>query len=317
MATSTRSNNSGAVTKPRMVMEMLHRFHVDSVFYKLGKESKHPKNSGNVVYWTKVDSFTGGGALSEGASGSNETIGTTTYSATPSRYGNYVQISEELATTSLEGWMQEVGTALSENMVDVLDDTVIRDGILAGNGTTQYTQSGFAARTDITDASASDLTVANLRKAEATLKANKIKEHPKFGCYVAVIHPHVAYDVKGDSEYRANVEGVPKGFERLVKGKLDKLHNVVFIETPRAKLYTDAGASNADVYQTYVMGEEPFGISDISTGAKLIHHTGKDTGDALESYETLGWKVFLAVKEFDALSYINIESSSSMETRAF
>ena len=70
-----------------------------------------------------------------------------------------------------------------------------------------------------------------------------------------------------------------------------------FVETNNLRVRSSYGMSGADVYEIIMMGDEFYGVTELSAlSARTIIHplgTGGHT-DPLEQYSTIGWKAALA-----------------------
>ena len=151
----------------------------------------------------------------------------------------------------------DAANIIGYNMVDSIDK-VVSDVLMAGTNVI-YAQGSAGsrptARNGIADAcvygaNEGRLAVANLRADSAPGWEN--------GNYMAIIHPDVSYDLRGDTavtdviQYQLYQDGAP-----IRAGSIGTFNGINYIENPRAPILDDAGAtSTTNVYQTLIAGRQ-------------------------------------------------------------
>ena len=272
------------------------------VFTQFGKKQAM---KGNKVEWRKFNTFAKAlTPLTEGVIPTGQTFGMTNIEGTITQHGDFTAVSDRLELESFDdvifGATEEMGAAEGETY-----DTLTRNILVAGNSV-RYCPNGdteVTSRADITNACI--LTPDVVNKAQTWLKKNKA---PKIdGCYVALIHPSVAYDLRDSEEW--------KEFHKyndvapIFKGEIGMLHGVRFIETNEAKIWKESGKS---VYATLFLGKDAFGILDPEgEGMEMIVKTKGQIGGPLEQFSTIGYKFCHGAKILYQERLLRVESGSS------
>jgi len=165
--------------------------------------------------------------------------------------------------------------------------------------------------------------VANdIRKQVAALRGANVATFN--GSYIGFIHPDVSYDFRSNTDvaaWRTPANYVdPTG---IYNGEIGLFESVRFIETPRAKVFTNAfngagAAGTGDAYSTLIMGRQAlakaFSTQD-GNGAVPKIVRGNVT-DILMRLQPLGWYWLGGYGRFREASLRRIESSSSIGTNA-
>ena len=272
------------------------------VFTQFGK--KQPMK-GNKIEWRKFNTFDKAlTPLTEGVIPTGKTFGMTNVEGEIHQYGDFTAVSDRLELESFDdvifGATEEMGAAEGETY-----DTLTRN-ILVGGNSVMYCPNGDAevtSRAAVTNACI--LTPDVVNKAQTWLKKNKA---PKIdGCYVALIHPSVAYDLRNSEdwkEFHKYNDTTP-----IFKGEIGMLHGVRFIETNEAKIWKDGDSA---VYATLFLGKEAFGILDPEgEGMEMIVKTKGQIGGPLEQFSTIGYKFCHGAKILYQERMLRVESGSS------
>ena len=272
------------------------------VFTQFGK--KQPMK-GNKIEWRKFNTFDKAlTPLTEGVIPTGKTFGMTNVEGEIHQYGDFTAVSDRLELESFDdvifGATEEMGAAEGETY-----DTLTRN-ILVGGNSVMYCPNGDAevtSRAAVTNACI--LTPDVVNKAQTWLKKNKA---PKIdGCYVALIHPSVAYDLRNSEdwkEFHKYNDTTP-----IFKGEIGMLHGVRFIETNEAKIWKDGDTA---VYATLFLGKEAFGILDPEgEGMEMIVKTKGQIGGPLEQFSTIGYKFCHGAKILYQERMLRVESGSS------
>ena len=100
----------------------------------------------------------------------------------------------------------------------------------------------------------------------------------------------------------------------IYTNEIGELYGVRFVESSRAKKWEKAGASNADVYSTLIMGADAYGTTEV-TGGGLQHITKQlgsaGTADALNQRATCGWKATKVTKLLVPQYIVRIETTAT------
>jgi len=227
-------------------------------------------------------------------------------------YNDAVQISRHLAKTWLTGSMTEVMSKLSRHAAAKMD-RVIRDTNLTTGGMAAYTD-GAASRATVAQSSIYAADVADFRTARNKLERLDVEPHSD-GFYVAVAHPDVLYDVSSDTNWQDVVKYDTRTFSNILKGEVGEIHKIRFIKTTEAwnsavGSWNIAQSASATVYQSYILGEESFGISDLEDVDIIV----KDPAPAssVNGYSTAGYYFSFATRALTPSAFVRLESASAL-----
>ena len=278
---------------------LLENAREEMIFTQFGK--KQPMK-GNKVEWRKFNTFAKAlTPLTEGVIPDGKTFGMTNVEATTTQHGDYVAVSDRLELESFDdvifGATEEMGASEGETY-----DTLTRN-ILVGGNSVAYA-GGKTSRSALTNADILDPTMVN--KAVTWLKKNKA---PKIdGCYVAIIHPSVAEDLRESEawkEFHKYNDVAP-----IFKGEIGMLHGCRFVESNEAKIWKDGDTA---VYATLFLGKDAFGILDPEgEGMEMIIKTKEQIGGPLNQFSTIGYKFCHGAKILYQERILRVESGSSM-----
>ena len=116
---------------------LLSRLELKLMFDKFGQKRKLPKNSGNVVKFSRYSNLSAiTSALTEGTVPNGDTLQSTQISATPVQYGNYLALSDMLILEAIDPIIKSAMDVLGYQAGLSLD-TIIRN-TLDGNMTNQF-----------------------------------------------------------------------------------------------------------------------------------------------------------------------------------
>ena len=262
------------------------------VFTQFGK--KQPMH-GNKVEWRKFNTFAKAlTPLTEGVIPTGQNFGMTKIEASTTQHGDYVAVSDRLELESFDDVI--FGATEGETY-----DTLTRNILVAGNSVAYA--GGKESRTALT--AADILTPALVNRAATWLKKNKA---PKIdGCYVALIHPSVAEDLRESDEWKEFHKY--NDVQPIFKGEIGMLHGVRFVETNEAKVWKDGGIAT---YATLFLGKDAFGILDPDgEGMEMIIKPKEQIGGPLNQFSTIGYKFCHGAKILYQERLLRIESGSS------
>lgn len=257
-----------------------------------------PKNSGQIVYFTRVAQLTANTtALTDGTSPTGINSTSSNVIATAAPYGAWEQIASLYEMTTIDHGLKEHVEAMGQNAGESMD--IVLGTEMNKSATPQCGGATFAAQATAI-ASSDTLSVSSIRKAVSTLKKNKA---PKWenGNYRAVCNVDGVYGLQGDTSagnwINVNMYNSGDNAEMLKKGVIGTLYGVDIVETNQA-----FGASGDERDVAAVSGRSNFiagkgAIAEVklsgSGDARIIHKKSNDsdTSNPLEMYSTLGWKV--------------------------
>jgi N4-gp56 family major capsid protein len=238
--------------------------------------------------------------------------------ATVAQYGDYIVQSDVLELTSIDNTIVEA-TQLLGNQAGLTIDTIHRNILNSGSNVTYApsigadgTKTAIDSRANV-DASCK-MTAELVKRIVTKLKG---KNAPKIdGYYVAIIHPHVAFDLMCDEQW-IDVQKYATP-ENMLKGELGKLGGCRFVESTEAQIWK-AGKGNCAVYSTLFLGANAYGITEITGGGlqTIIKQKGSaGTGDPLDQRSSIGWKTMTTAEILVNEYMVRCESGSSFSDTA-
>jgi N4-gp56 family major capsid protein len=240
---------------------------------------------------------------------------------TLNEYGNAVVTTAKLRGTAFLDVDSAAANIIGYNAGDSIDQ-VVRE-VLAGGTNVVYGTGGSTAPSSRTTVQAEDIIDADdVRRVVAQLRAANVATFN--GDYLGFIHPDVSYDFRSATDaaaWRTPANYVdPTG---IYNGEIGKFESVRFIETPRAKVFTNASdgsgsTGTVDVYCTHIMGRQALAKAFSATdgnGAVPKIVRGNVT-DLLMRLQPLGWYWLGGYGRFREASLRRIESSSSIGVNA-
>lgn len=273
---------------------------------QFGQKHPIPKNGGKTIEFRKYSPLPKlTTPLQEGVTPDGQSLNMSTVEATVAQYGGYITLSDMLLLTAIDNNLVQATKLLGAQAGATLD-TITRE-VLNG-GTNVIYSGGKSARSDL-DAS-SLLTVDDVKKAVRLLKnqnAEKIE-----GSWVGIIHPDISYDLTNDPNWK-DVKTYSDPSD-IYEGEIGKLYDVRFVETTEAKIWAKAGAGSRAVYSTLILGDNAYGVTEISGGG--LEHIAKQLGsagtaDALNQRATAGWKATKVAERLVENYMVRIESAST------
>ena len=273
---------------------------------QFGQKHPIPKNGGKTIEFRQWDTLPEMlTPITEGVTPDGQSLSMQVIEATVQQYGGYVTISDMLELTAIDPVLVQATKAIASQAGRSLD-TITREVLNAGT-VVQYA-GGTDDRTTI-DATAL-LTVEDIRKAVRFLEA---QDAPKInGYYVGIIHPHVKFDLMSDDEWRKPHEY--KDTVNIYNGEIGELYGVRFVQSSRAKVFKGAGTDGCDVYSTLILGDDAYGVTEISGGG-LEHivkqHGSAGTADPLNQRASCAWKATKVAEILVNQYMVRIESGAS------
>ena len=256
------------------------------VHEQFGKKKPIPQGGGKTIEFRKFLPLDKAMApLTEGVTPNGKSLRVDTVTATISQYGDYITQSDMLELTSIDNTIVEA-TKLLGRQAGLTLDTVVRNILHSGTNVTYCPKVVDGEETEITSRSAltegCQLTVDVVMQVVAKLRAQNA---PTIGGkYVAIIHPHVAYDLMRDPEWiNAHKYATP---ENLYEGEIGEIAGVRFVQTSEAKIY-DGG-----IYGSLFMGADAYGVTEVTGGGlqTIVKQKGSaGTADPLDQRSSVGY----------------------------
>lgn len=197
-----------------------------------------PKNNGKTIEFRKYAPFPKMlTALTEGVTPTGQKLSVSTFTATVSQYGGYIELADMLILTAYDDNIAAAVKGMAQQAGDTLD-TITREVINAGTNV-QYADAQVAARYllvggDATAANNHYMKIAVIRRVVRNLKVGKASPIAG-GNYVSIIHPDSAYDLMGDDAW-VNAS-LYAGVDQIFQGEIGKIHGCRFVETTESKVF--------------------------------------------------------------------------------
>jgi len=273
---------------------------------------------GSSVVFTKfADLAAATSALTETSDVTPVAMSDSQVTVTLAEYGNSINTTAKLRGTSFLDVDAAAANIIGYNAGDSLDQ-IVRD-VLAGGTNVIYGGGGSSDETSRTNIEVEDIVEANdIRKVTAALRGANV---PTFnGYYMGFIHPDVSYDLRRETGNASwNAPHVNVDTAGIYNGEIGMFESVRFIETPRAKVFTDAsnGTSTTgtiDVYCTHVMGRQSLAkaYSAVDGNGAFPKIVEGPVVDVLRRFNPMGWYWLGGYGRFREESLRRIESSSSI-----
>jgi len=261
----------------------------------------NPGSSVKFLFWGDLTAATT--ALTETVDPDAVALSDSIITVTPYEYGNAIVLTAKVRSdTLLVGFDPDVANVLAYNMVDSID-TLARTTL-----DTCGDEDWASATSEATIAASDVLTSAIARAKHAELRTANVM--PLFGdLYAAIVHPHVAYDLKvetGDASW--TVPTRYNNVERIYQNEIGVHAGYRWMESPRAKLNADGGASAVDTYTTYFLGDQALAKA-VSVPPHVV--VGPIT-DKLRRFQPLGWYGYFGYGEFRDEATERVLSASSI-----
>jgi len=276
-----------------------------------------PKNSGEVVYFTRYNQMTANTtALTDGVQPTGINTSSSRIIATAKPYGAFEVVGTLYEMTTMDAGLKEHAELMGQNAGESMD--IILGTELNASATTQCGGATFAAQATAI-ASSDTLSVSSIRKAVSTLKKNKA---PKFenGNYRAVISIDGAYGLQGDTSagnwINLSTYNSGENAQMIKKGVIGSLYGVDIVETNQA--FSASGVSDTQTgtaRSNFIGGKGA--IAEVAIGSKdarIIYKkpSPSDTSNPLDMISTIGWKVdAYAAKVLNADWVINMQAYGS------
>ena len=273
---------------------------------QFGQKHPIPKNGGKTIELRKYSPLPKMTTpISEGVTPDGQSLNMSTIEATVAQYGGYITLSDMLLLTAIDNNLVQATKLLGAQAGATLD-TITRE-VLNG-GTNVIFSGGKDAREDLD--SSSLLTVDDVKKAVRLLKNQNAEQIS--GSWVGIIHPDIAYDLTNDPAWK-DVKTYSDPSD-IYEGEIGKIYGVRFVETTEAKVWAGAGAGGRAVYSTLILGDNAYGVTEISGGGlqHIVKQLGSaGTGDPLDQRATAGWKATKVAERLVENYMVRIESGST------
>lgn len=209
------------------------------VHTQFGQKRPIPPHGGKTVEFRRMKPLAKNlNTITEGITPAGTKMSVVPLTATLNQYGDYIEQTDVIETTAIDNTVIEATKLLADQAGRTID-TVVRDVLQTGTNVNycptfdgeKYWSVNSRSRLDET----SKLRVVDVFKAAAQLKA--VNAPTIDGKYVAIIHPHVAFDLmqeSGDAWIDIKKYAEP---DKILNGELGTLGGVRFVESSEAKIH--------------------------------------------------------------------------------
>ena len=246
---------SGSVTNPDALSPEMKTFYdktlitlagANLIHEQFGQKRPIPANGGKTIEFRKFSKLPKAlKAITEGVTPTGNKLTVSAVNCTADQYGDYIEQTDLLELTAVDNTIVEATKELASQAGLTLD-TVVRNELVGGTNVMYAplvsggTETEITSRADVT--SGCRLRVKDVFKAAAELKAVNA---PKIdGCYAAIIHPYVAFDLMQDAKEQWIGINKYANPENILKGEIGMLGGVRFVESTEAKIFAPAVISD-------------------------------------------------------------------------
>lgn len=271
----------------------------------------------SVIFTIQNDLAVAASALSEVLDVSAVAISDSQVTVTLLEYGNATITSAKLRGTSFVD-IADIMTNVVGFNAGVSLDTLARN-VLAGGTNVFYSLGSGSQPTSRATVTYTNATTGNffgshdVRAAAAFLRRNNV---PTLGAgYVAYIDPDTSVDLR--EETGAAGWRQPHDYsapDNIWMGEIGMYEGVRFIETPRAPIYPNGGATSTNVYRTIVTGAQGLAKawSTQDGNGPLPHVVEGPVVDKLRRFVPYGWYWLGGYGIFRQAALFNIESAATL-----
>lgn len=301
----------------RSLQKMIVLEQSEFVFTRLAKKESIPKNFGAKIWTTRrylhlpVDLDKG--KLAEGVAPTPMKVEGVTVSGTINQYGAYI----ELTDVANDIHFDDIFSIYQPELARHAAETIERDLIKAVEAEASVRFPG--SKTAVSAIAATDkLTFTAVRQAWLSMKNHFRRGHSLAGGKpILVTHPNVLQDLLDDTTVIKDLIIVPGYDQKIIRnGTINEytVHGIYFMESmvldPKPE-----GASSANVYSSYLVGEDSFAL--LKLGAEDVKWYKKgfvaDSNDPLGQKATVGYKLWTGGKVLDPMAVTVLYTGSSFD----
>jgi N4-gp56 family major capsid protein len=296
--------------------------------------------SGNQIKFRRFESLAAATTpLTEGVTPTGTVLDDTQLTSTIYQLGDFVTITDIAEGTDESALIAESIDIAGEQASDSVDKS-IRDVINAGTyyiratGDNTYGSNdagGSEVRTNVDyimddtylNAAIRQLEGFNVKKFKSVVKhGTGIGSLPVAESYIAIVHPHVAFTLRGMTGFIAVQEY--GNYTDIMPGEIGAWkYGIRFVMTSNAKIWLAGGGSGTtyrntgsvyDVYGTLVMGKGFAAMTDFEGGVRVEYQPrgSAGTADPLKQRSTVGWIVDMVPTILNDYCGVRIETCAAL-----
>jgi N4-gp56 family major capsid protein len=306
------------------------------VFVNLGKEITIPKNEGTLVLsMRRYNSLPirstgtgeqfdllGGEKLSEGEANDPLKVEAQKVQATVGQFGAWISITDHVQDIHVDDIKSIYQPELADHAAKVRELDVLEQ--ISSDASERWVGGEVTKIEDLTPpgtASASVLTIQELREAALTMKNYNRMGHSKAGGKpLIVVHSNVMHDLLDDNDLKDRLLNPGQENAPIKIGTLASymFYGLTVMETLMAETQlvrpTD-GTAAYTVYTSYLLGKDPYVVTKLGTGAIEWKMTGFEASkeDPLGQVSTFGYRMWTGAKVVDPIAITKIYSVSNYD----
>lgn len=301
----------------KTLLEMIKLEREAFVFSKLAKKITIPRKAGTKTWTTRrylhlpVDLTKG--KLAEGVAPQPMKVEGRTVSATVNQYGAYIALTDVAEAVHFDDIFSIYQPELARHAAETVERSLIAE--IEADASVRFAGNATAKNNVGTD---DGVTFEDFRRAWVHMKNHFRKGHTSVGGKPIVVgHPNILQDLLDDDDL-INLIVKPGYDERPIKtGSIVQyvIYGMYFIETPILEPTAD-GENGANVYASYVIGNDAFALLNLGGGDVSWYKKGftADSSDPLGQKATLGYKLWTGGKVLDPFAVTVIYSSSGFDS---
>ena len=299
------STDLTSLNRTFFVQDMLDNTRDQMIYGQLGMKQTLPANHGTTLQWDRWQTLGRIGKLKEGVIPTGKKMGLVAISVTLAQYGDYVTVSDLSKKHGVHpivlGAEEELSASYALTSEELTRNTLIgctnilfADAINRSTGayvSTPTTEAGLQTALATYNC---NVTGDVLAKASTQLMITAKMRKYEGQYYLAVVHPHVAEDIRRDNAWIEAHKYMAA--EEIFSGEIGRMHGIRFVVSNLAPVIKSEGQSYA-TYKTLIFAKDAFAVVDPEGGnMQLIIKNENEIGGALNQFGTVGVKGEMACK---------------------
>lgn len=313
---STTAGNQSSSALLRLInKEAIGQFKLSAFLYDV-MEKKTLPNGAAQFSWPVINRtvFSETQALlAEGVTPADQSFSFAQVTFTPKQYGAVVTLTDLAVKDSPLDIYKEAGKELGRQMAQDID-YVIQNllNTLTNASQTQviFGDGSVSTRAAITTAMTGK--AATLANAFAILKAKGARTIG--GGYFGIFHAFVVKDLQTESGLGGFLDVTKYSQpEKTVNGEMGKYMGIRIVESENVRKFAAAGASSQDIWPSYILGENAYGILESQSLQTIVKPIGSGgTADPLDQRGTVSMKTRFDVQFLKPEAAIRLETSTTV-----
>lgn len=293
------------------------------IFSKLGVNATIPKNMGTTTISFRrynhlpVDPTLVKQKLLEGVAPTALKVEAQKVQGTINQYGAFIEETDWVDEIHMDDIRSIYMPELARHAAEVIERDTI--AMLDAEGS-EYFVNSRADEDAILDTDV--LTLQDVRIASLIMKNHRRSGHSKFGGKpVLVTHINVMQDLLDDEDLKDRML-VPGNENSVIKvGSLENYvaYGFTFVETLIATVTANAAATPVNVYNSYLLGRDPYAVIGLGGSNVKFLTTGftPEKNDPLGQVATFGYKLWTGAKVLDPYAIEILKSASAYDIALF